>query len=754
MPTPETGANSWAKVKELLESDSPDLDQLKDAIKNIPVKNGQLFKWSPVITAAKDHQSSVTDILVQSGFSINCIQTEDSGIYGWCAVGAALDGGNRELAKHLVINLNASPDLVRQGQETLLTAAISRSDFETVAFLLGELRANPDIQVDHNRAKVFPIHLAMWHDFYSRRSDWKMTKLLINHGAKVSSHSAWSFVGDRVLLGAPGPNCFGDATSFGRALAEIKQQEVDKQCLDNLVSLLKNQSIIDDFSRYVKDGKEAKLFDLASLCQKAPFLSSPLVIAAEHNRQDLIYLMVKTFKFKVDSAEERTGFNPLAAAVKAGNKDMVKILIKEMGADVNYKLTLELEPGHMFECNVLAVVIYQASSDPSMMSHLVQLGADVNYEVKVDGFPTSLLHLAICQVQQQRSTALLTQLLAFGASVDLHGWVSLNHGLCQMSPIELVLHHRAGNPKDLTWLTVVEKLNRILFRNESDQLKKLDPEELVFQTKEAALLFEWHRARIKNQSQALAQKAEAAKLHDQQIKDLKAREGFLTPEEMKAKQKKFRLKISKLNSMEVDDTELKLEGSKASQENTPTTAEIKSGLCDICQADFSIDRLLQCRYKQAQYVAHIFCYQCVSRAHCCPLCYPDEEESRFRPDIHQIFTRVDIKVLLKRVQAAQVPPAAPLKDPKDKLSEEDLATLIRNHEAEMELAAEINHLINSLKKIGDPDFAQKFEATGKKLEAALESPARLGEAKLARPTLANKNPTGPTPTASKRFRLD
>ena len=199
---------------------------------------------------------------------------------------------------------------------------------------------------------------------------------------------------------------------------------------------------------------------------------------------------------------------------------------------------------------------------------------------------------------------------------------------------------------------------------------------------------------------------------------------------------------------------MKLEGSKASQENTPTTAEIKSWLCDICQADFSIDRLLQCRYKQAQYVAHIFCYQCVSRSHCCPLCYPDEEESRFRPDIHQIFTRVDIKVLLKRVQAAQVPSAAQLKNPKDKLSEEDLATLIRNHEAEMELAAELNHLINSLKKIGDPDFAQKFEAAGKKLEAALESPAGLGEAKLARAKLANKNPTGPTPTASKRFRLD
>jgi len=50
------------------------------------------------------------------------------------------------------------------------------------------------------------------------------------------------------------------------------------------------------------------------------FQSSPLVCAAQLGRQDLVHLMTKIFQFEVDIAEERTGLNPLAAAVQAQNK--------------------------------------------------------------------------------------------------------------------------------------------------------------------------------------------------------------------------------------------------------------------------------------------------------------------------------------------------------------------------------------------------------------------------------------------------
>jgi hypothetical protein len=79
---------------------------------------------------------------------------------------------------------------------------------------------------------------------------------------------------------------------------------------------------------------------------------------------------------------------------------MVKYLVKKMGADVNYKLLLDLNLSEKVECPVFAVSIAR-HLDPDILKLLVEeFGADINAEVKIGNQSASLLHLAICLIKE------------------------------------------------------------------------------------------------------------------------------------------------------------------------------------------------------------------------------------------------------------------------------------------------------------------------------------------------------------------
>ena len=75
--------------------------------------------------------------------------------------------------------------------------------------------------------------------------------------------------------------------------------------------------------------KACRRIDQASLSKLEPsktFWRSPLVFAAKEGRQELVQLFVKVLGFDVNKVEELTGLNPLAAAVKVGNKVFIILL--------------------------------------------------------------------------------------------------------------------------------------------------------------------------------------------------------------------------------------------------------------------------------------------------------------------------------------------------------------------------------------------------------------------------------------------
>jgi hypothetical protein len=59
----------------------------------------------------------------------------------------------------------------------------------------------------------------------------------------------------------------------------------------------------------IKSGSGINPTLLAKLDPKRTFLSSPLVCAAEHGRQDVVRLLIKVDNYDVNAAEERTGVN-------------------------------------------------------------------------------------------------------------------------------------------------------------------------------------------------------------------------------------------------------------------------------------------------------------------------------------------------------------------------------------------------------------------------------------------------------------
>jgi hypothetical protein len=79
---------------------------------------------------------------------------------------------------------------------------------------------------------------------------------------------------------------------------------------------------------------------------------------------------------------------------------MVKLLIKQMGADVNHKVVIDMNLNENVECPAFAFSVTQ-HWDPDMLKHLVEeFGADINAEVKIGSQPVSLLHLAVCFVEE------------------------------------------------------------------------------------------------------------------------------------------------------------------------------------------------------------------------------------------------------------------------------------------------------------------------------------------------------------------
>ena len=714
------------KLKELLEVMEPDLDGVKDTISRIPdsYKKRQESSWSPVITAIKNHQEEVLDVLVKAGFLVNGILTGQAGIYGWCAVGAAVDANNYKLAKHLVDAFEASANLVRMGRETLLTTAITRSDWPIVTLLLEELKANPNlcVQYDSDGGQISPIHLAIWNDFYKARSDWRMTKLLLKNGAKVTTQSDWNVLNGKILLGVQ-KGTKGNASNFAEALKATNPGRIDETSLDFLIELLKEQSTIQDLCSRIEANQSVSLSALGSLNSTKAFPSSPLVTAAKHGRYDLVELMVRTLGFDVNAPEEWTGLNPLAAAVECGDTHMVRYLVKELGANVDAPLELELVPGKKFKCTTLTVAVDQDLYDPEMWRLLVEeLGADVNLDLEVDGYLTSLLHHAIFRIQDQKSTKILALLLSYGAKADKISWTWLSHGLCQVTPLELAVHLQARSKDDLLWYEVAYKLTNILFKEETDKMKKMESEDLIHHAEKERLLFEWHRLKMNSHQEILAQKLGAANQNVDKIKDLQSKKDYMTEEEISTKEKEFWRKVSKSKAIEAEIksivkhenymTEEKLQLKKDQLKQVKQT-------CLVCEKKFSPDDLKQCKKKNR---SHIFCNRCTHNKPHCAWCRSESfafANSAVDYAAITVGEFVDPMIaeaerLLERLKALQ--------DSKDLLSKEELEIQTRKHEAEIERATILNKLISSIKKTGDPDFSNQFKNTLKSLRTMLGTP--------------------------------
>ena len=721
-----TEVDPWQKLREQLEVTEPDLDQVKDIASAITDKNRKISSWSPVITAIKNNQEKVLDLLVKEGFSVHGILTEQNGIYGWCAVGAAIDAKNYKLAKHLVHNLEASADIVRLERETLLTTAITRSDWPIITLLLEELKASPNlcIQFDSNGGKVWPLHLAIWNDFYKGRPDWRMTKLFLKNGAKVATISDWDVLNGKILLGIQ-KGTKGNASAFAEALKVINQGRMEEQSLDCLIELLKEQNTIQDFINRINACQSVSLSGLAGLNNTKVFMTSPLVTAARHGRYDLVELMVQTLGFDVDAAEESTGLNPLAAAVESGNNDMVSYLVKELGAKVDAPLELELVPGKKFKCTTLAVAVDQDINEPEMWRLLVkELGADVNHEMEVNGLTSSLLHHAIYKIQDQKSTKILTLLLSYGAKADQISWAWLSHGLCQVTPMEHALRLQARSKDDLLWYDVADKLTNILLKEETEKLKKMEPEDLIHHVEKDRLMFEWHRSKMETHLEVLAQKAEAANQNVDKIKDLRSKKDFKTEEEIATKEKKFWQKVlkSKAIAAEIKSitkhenymTEEKLQQKKAQAQ------QIES-LCLVCEKTLLPKEMKVCKKK----TAHTFCNRCTRNRISCSWC---QSENFGMPG----FTRANngpalqpmdefVEPIIAEAEQLQVR-LQTLRESKELLGQEELEILARKHEAETDRAKVLNKLITSIKKIGDPDHLNQFKNCLRAVRTALGKP--------------------------------
>ena len=69
---------------------------------------------------------------------------------------------------------------------------------------------------------------------------------------------------------------------------------------------------------------------------KKIFLRSPLVAAVSKGRRDLVHLMVKVLGYDVNLHEEHSGMNPLAMAVTVGKK------VKHVKMKLTYEILVAL----------------------------------------------------------------------------------------------------------------------------------------------------------------------------------------------------------------------------------------------------------------------------------------------------------------------------------------------------------------------------------------------------------------------------
>ncbi len=125
---------------------------------------------------------------------------------------------------------------------------------------------------------------------------------------------------------------------------------------------------------------------------------SPLVSAVEAKRKDLIQLMVKDLGFDIDSICKQTFYfsgaylySALSKAIENGDEDMIRFLIDEMKATVNINYCRE---------KLQSPLIYAIRLRKFQIVKLLveQLGADVNFRASrtEDGSNTfTALHASI-----------------------------------------------------------------------------------------------------------------------------------------------------------------------------------------------------------------------------------------------------------------------------------------------------------------------------------------------------------------------
>jgi hypothetical protein len=131
---------------------------------------------------------------------------------------------------------------------------------------------------------------------------------------------------------------------------------------------------------------------------------SPLISAVKVERKDLIKLMVKDLGFDIDSIRKYTSpkvannfESVLSQAIRINNEDMVRFLVVEMKAKVNTNKC-------WFACP--SPLTYAILHNRLQIVKLLveELGADVNFKVsqEEDGSdPFLALHEAICKADQR-----------------------------------------------------------------------------------------------------------------------------------------------------------------------------------------------------------------------------------------------------------------------------------------------------------------------------------------------------------------
>ena len=114
---------------------------------------------------------------------------------------------------------------------------------------------------------------------------------------------------------------------------------------------------------------------------------SPLVSAVEAKHKDLIKLMIKAFRFDVDSKCDQSPYCALAAAIFNDDEDMVRFLVAEMKAKVGTKIRYALK---RYNLKILRLLVEE-------------FGADVNKETSLVSMKSTSylpLHCAIFQEQK------------------------------------------------------------------------------------------------------------------------------------------------------------------------------------------------------------------------------------------------------------------------------------------------------------------------------------------------------------------